>query len=63
MKAIANSNPQKAITKANGTNPTKVIINPFPNILYVNPLRITNSRCPAIMFAANLKPKDIFLAR
>src|SRR5437879_5424245 len=41
---------------------TKKII-PEVIILYVNPLKIFNSMCPANMLAANLSPKDTFLAK
>lgn len=30
-------------------------------MLYVNPLKINSSRCPAVTFAASLNPKDIAL--
>ena len=48
---------------ANGNNPNTKKINPEFIILYVNPLKIFKSMCPDNIFAANLKPKDTFLAR
>lgn len=48
---------------ANGNNPKNKKINPEFIILYVKPLRIFKSMCPDNMFAANLKPKDTFLAK
>ena len=63
MNAIPNSKPENAIMKAKGNNPKKKNINPEFIILYVNPLRIFNSICPERIFAANLRPKDTFLAR
>ena len=38
-------------------------MNPEVIILYVNPLRIFNNMCPDNMLAANLSPRDTFLAR
>ena len=49
--------------KAKGNKPKKKNIKPLFIMLYVNPLKIFNSKCPATMLAANLNPKDIFLAR
>jgi hypothetical protein len=46
MKAIPNSNPQKAIINDKGNNPTKKKITPLAMMLYVNPLRIARSMCP-----------------
>ncbi len=43
MNAIPNSNPEKAIIKANGNNPNTKKINPEFMILYVNPLSIFNN--------------------
>jgi hypothetical protein len=61
INAIAISNPQKAIIKDKGSNPIKKKINPLVIILYVNPLKIANRRCPETIFAASLKPKDTAL--
>ena len=63
MNAIANSNPEKAIINAKGIKPKKKNNIPLVIILYVNPLKIDNNMWPDNMFAANLKPKEIFLAK
>ena len=63
MKAIPNSNPENAIINAKGNNPNIKKINPEFIILYVNPLSIFNSICPLKIFAANLNPRETFLAR
>ena len=63
MKAIPNSNPENAIINAKGNNPNIKKINPEFIILYVNPLKIFNSIWPDNMFAANLSPRDTFLAK
>jgi len=48
---------------ANGNNPNIKKMNPELIILYVNPLKIFNNICPDKMLAANLSPKDTFLAK
>lgn len=48
--------------KAKGSNPIKKNINPLVIILYVNPLKIVNRRCPATTFAAKRSPKETALA-
>ena len=63
MKAIPNSNDEKAIMKLNGNNPTIKNIIPELIILNVNPLNILRSICPDNIFAANLNPKETFLAK
>lgn|SRR6516162_1873912 len=63
MKAIPNSNPLKAIIKTKGTKPKKNKINPEVIILYVKPANIFNNICPLNILAANLNPKEIFLAK
>ena len=63
MNAIPSSSPENAIIKAKGNNPKKKKTNPEVIILYVNPLKIFKSICPDKMLAANLKPRDTFLAR
>jgi hypothetical protein len=63
MKAIPNSSPENAIINANGNNPNTKKIKPDVIILYVNPLKIFKSICPDKMLAANLRPKDTFLAK
>jgi hypothetical protein len=63
MKAIPSSSPENAIINANGNNPNTKKIKPDVIILYVNPLKIFRSICPDRMFAANLRPKDTFLAK
>jgi hypothetical protein len=35
---------------------------PAVNIVHVKPDRIANRRCPAVMLAANLTPKEIAFA-
>ena len=60
---MANSKPEKAIINANGNNPNKKDIIPEVIILYVKPLNIFKSIWPDKILAANLKPKDIFLAK
>ena len=63
IKAIPNSNPENAIIKANGSNPRIKKMIPELIILYVNPLKIFKSMCPDNILAANLNPKDTFLAK
>src|SRR5450432_4737966 len=63
MKAIPNSNPLKAIMKANGIKPKKKNINPEVIILYVKPANMFNNICPDKILAANLNPNEIFLAK
>ena len=63
MKAITNSKPENAIINAKGNKPKKKNTIPDVIILQVNPLKIFKSICPDNIFAANLKPKDTFLAR
>jgi hypothetical protein len=63
MKAIANSNPEKAIIKDKGNKPKKKYNIPDVIILYVNPLNILSSICPAKTLAANLNPSETFLAK
>ena len=63
MKAIPNSKPENAIINANGNNPSIKKIIPELIILYVNPLNIFNSIWPDKILAANLSPKDTFLAK
>ena len=46
ITAIAISNPENAIMKANGTNPKKKKNKPLAIILYVNPAKILKSICP-----------------
>jgi hypothetical protein len=45
IKAIPNSNPEKAIINANGNNPNIKKIIPELIILYVNPLSIFREMC------------------
>lgn len=63
MNEIPNSNPQKAIIKDNGSKPTIKNIRPPVMILNVKELKINSKRCPAVIFAANLKPRDTLRAR
>lgn len=63
MKAIANSNEEKAIIKVKGNKPTKKNINPEFIILNVNPLKMLSNICPAKTLAANLNPNETFLAK
>ena len=63
IKAIPNSNPENAIMNAKGNNPSIKNINPEFIILYVNPLKIFNNIWPDSILAANLSPKDTFLAK
>ena len=42
---------------------SKEITPPKVNILNVNPDKIANKRCPAVIFAANRTPKEIALAQ
>lgn len=63
IKAIPNSNPENAIMNAKGNNPNIKNINPEFIILYVNPLKIFNNIWPDSILAANLSPKDTFLAK
>jgi len=63
MNAIPNSNPEKAIINAKGNSPKTKKINPEFMILYVNPLSIFNNIWPDNMLAANLSPKETFLAK
>ena len=63
INAIPSSKPENAIINVRGNNPNMKKINPEFIILYVNPLKIFNSIWPAVIFAANLKPKEIFLAK
>ena len=63
MKAIPNSKPQNAIINPKGIIPNIKNINPDVIILYVNPLNIFKSIWPDKILAANLKPKDTFLAK
>lgn len=63
IKAIPSSKPENAIIKAKGIKPKKKNIIPLVIILYVKPAKIFNSIWPESILAANLRPKDIFLAR
>lgn len=63
MNAIPSSKPEKAIINAKGNNPSMKKINPEFIILYVNPLKIFNNIWPDNIFAANLSPRDTFLAK
>ena len=63
MNAIPNSKPENAIIKASGNNPSTKNINPEFIILYVNPLKMFNNIWPDSILAANLSPKDTFLAK
>lgn len=63
MNAIPNSNPENAIINANGSKPNTKNIIPEFMILYVNPLSIFNNIWPDKILAANLSPKDTFLAK
>jgi len=63
IKAIPNSKPENAIMNANGNNPKIKKMIPELIILYVNPLNIFSNIWPDNMFAANLSPKDTFLAK
>ena len=63
IKAIPNSNAENAIMNAKGNKPKKKNRIPLVIILYVKPLKIFNNKWPATILAANLNPKDIFLAR
>jgi len=60
---MANSKPEKAIIKDKGSKPK--IKNRIPEfiILKVNPLNIFNNIWPDNILAANLNPKDTFLAK
>ena len=46
MKAIPNSNPEKAIINDKGTNPKKKNTIPLVIILYVKPANMFNNMCP-----------------
>ena len=48
---------------ANGNNPNTKKINPEFIILYVNPLKIFKSIWPDKILAANLSPREMFLAK
>ena len=63
MNAIPNSNPENAIINVSGNNPSIKKINPEFIMLYVNPLSIFNNIWPDKILAANLSPKDTFLAK
>ena len=63
INAIPNSNPENAIINANGNNPSTKKMIPELIILYVNPLNMFNSIWPDKILAANLSPKDTFLAK
>ena len=58
IKAIAISNPENAIIKANGNKPNIKNNIPLVIILYVNPLNILNNIWPDRTFAANLSPNE-----
>jgi hypothetical protein len=58
---MAISNTLNAIIKDKGRRPTKKKITPLAMILYVNPLKIANRRCPATTLAPSLNPKDTAL--
>ena len=63
INAIPNTNPENAIINANGNNPSTKKMIPELIILYVNPLNMFNSIWPDKILAANLSPKDTFLAK
>ena len=63
INAIPNSKPENAIINAKGNKPNIKKIIPEFIMLYVNPLRIFNNIWPDKIFAANLSPKDTFLAK
>jgi len=63
MKAIPNSNPEKAIINVNGNKPKKKNMNPEFIMLYVNPLKIFNNIWPDKIFAAKRNPKDTLRAK
>jgi len=58
---MANSKKEKAIINNKGKIPM-IPKTPALNILNVNPLNTNNNIWPANTLAANLNPKDIFLA-
>ena len=49
--------------KTKGIRPKKKKINPVVIMLYVKPASIFNNICPDNILAANLNPKEIFLAK
>ena len=49
--------------KTKGIRPKKKKINPEVIMLYVKPASIFNNICPDNILAANLNPKEIFLAK
>lgn len=49
--------------KTKGIRPKKKKINPEVIMLYVKPANIFNNICPDNILAANLSPKEIFLAK
>jgi hypothetical protein len=61
MKAIPNSNPEKAMINAKGIKPKKKKIKPLVIILYVNPAKMFNNICPLNILAPNLRPRLTFL--
>ena len=60
---MANSKPEKAIMKANGIKAKIKKIKPEHIMLKVKPLKMLNNMCPDNMLAANLNPREIFLAK
>ena len=60
---MTNSKPENAIMNPKGIIPNKKKSIPEAIILYVKPLNIFKSIWPDKILAANLKPKEIFLAR
>ena len=59
INATAISNIVIKTTTKNGNTLTIEIIPPAVNIVHVNPLKIANNKCPAVMFALNRKPRLI----
>lgn len=60
---MANSRPEKAIINTNGIRANIKKMKPEHIMLKVKPLKILNNMCPDNMLAANLNPRDIFLAK
>ena len=63
INAIPISKAENAIIKLKGNNATIKYKKPEFIILYVNPLKIFNNMWPDSILAANLKPRDTFLAK
>ena len=60
---MASSRPENATIKAKGIRPKKKNTKPEVIMLNTKPLKIFNNMWPLKIFAANLRPRETFLAK